>query len=298
MPNQLIADNILNAQLLLNTQSTLGEGAIWNHIDQTLYWVDIDQHLLHWLDPISNLHDTATLPKKITTVVPTLKGGLLIALEDGIYNYNKTTSELSLRQANPENNITKNRFNDGKCDPAGRFWVGTIGKEKSAALYCMDANYTLQTMETNITNSNGILWSPDQKTMYYIDTPTYKVVAYDFDNKTGLVSNPQTVITIPTTMGRPDGATIDSEGMVWVAIWGGYCVSRWNPQTGKLISIVEVPSKNITSCAFGGENLDTLYITSAKGQATTDELLQYPNSGSLFSIKPGVTGIKANFFAG
>ncbi|MFA4870405.1 MAG: SMP-30/gluconolactonase/LRE family protein [Pedobacter sp.] len=298
MSNQLSSNSILKAQLVLDIQSTLGEGAIWNHTDQRLYWVDIDQHLLHWFDPLTKLHQTSSLPKKITTVVPTLKEELLIALEDGIYNYNKSTNELQLRHVNPENNITGNRFNDGKCDPLGRFWVGTMGKEQSAALYCMSKDYSLQTIQTGITNSNGILWSPDQKTMYYIDTPTSKVAAYNFNNNTGQVSNPQTVITIPSHIGRPDGATIDSDGMVWIAMWGGYCVTRWNPKTGELLSTIEVPSKNITSCAFGGEKLDTLYITSAKGQMTNSDLADYPNSGGLFAIKPGISGIKSNFFAG
>jgi sugar lactone lactonase YvrE len=298
MSNQLSSNSILKAQLVLDIQSTLGEGAIWNHTDQRLYWVDIDQHLLHWFDPLTKLHQTSSLAKKITTVVPTSKGELLIALEDGIYSYNKSTAELQLRHINPENDLTGNRFNDGKCDPAGRFWVGTMGKEQSAALYCMNKDYNLQVMQTGITNSNGILWSPDQKTMYYIDTPTCKVMAYDFNNNTGQITNPQTAISIPTQIGRPDGATIDSDGMVWIAMWGGYSVTRWNPKTGELILTIEVPSKNITSCAFGGENLDTLYITSAKGQATNSDLIDYPNSGGLFAIKPGATGIKTNIFAG
>ncbi|MEQ7800761.1 SMP-30/gluconolactonase/LRE family protein [Pedobacter sp. ASV1-7] len=298
MPNQLSSSSTLKAQLVLDTQSILGEGAIWNYADQKLYWVDIDQHLLHQLNPLNNLHQTTYLPKKITTVVPTINGELLVALEDGVYSYNKSTSELQLRHVNPENNLTGNRFNDGKCDPAGRFWVGTMGKERSAALYCMNADYILQTMQTGITNSNGILWSLDQKTMYYIDTPTCKVSAYDFDNNTGQLSNPRSVITIPINMGRPDGATIDSEGMIWIAMWGGYCVTRWNPKTGELLSKIEVPSKNITSCAFGGEKLDTLYITSAKGQISDSDLSDYPNSGGLFAVKPGINGIKSNFFAG
>lgn len=286
----------LKAELLLNTNSLLGEGAIWSHDDQTLYWVDIEQKKLHWLNPSTSEHNTFTLPKKITAAIPTSKGTLLITLADGIYHYNPTTHNLTLIRLNPENETTGNRFNDGKCDPIGNFWIGTMGEHQSAALYRLNTDLTLTTILTGITNSNGILWSPDQKTMYYIDTPTYKVTAYDFDNHTGQITNPRIVITVPAHMGYPDGATIDSEGMIWIALWGGYCVSRWNPKTGDLLSTVEVSSKNVTSCAFGGPMLDTLYITTARTQLSADDLKQHPNSGGLFVVKPGISGIKANFF--
>lgn len=287
---------ILNAQLLLDTHSTLGEGAIWNHEDQKLYWVDIEQKKLHWLTPLASAHHTVTFTKKITTVVPAKKEELILGMEDGIYSYTKSSGKLTLIKSNPENRSTGNRFNDGKCDPNGRLWIGTMGEHQSAALYRLDADHSLHTMQTGITNSNGILWSGDKKTMYYIDTPTYKVTAYDFNNETGQITNPQTVITVPEQMGYPDGATIDAEGMIWIALWGGYSVSRWNPKNGQLLLIIKVPSKNVTSCAFGGTDLDTLYITSASTQLTNSELTQYPNSGGLFSVKPGVKGIEANSF--
>jgi len=297
MPNHTISSkSILKADLLLNTSSVLGEGAIWNHQDEMLYWVDIEQKQLHWLEPISQKHETISFEKKISTVVPTLKGALLIALEDGIYNYNTSTQELNLIQPNPENSSTGNRFNDGKCDPSGRFWVGTLGNNESAALYRLDADYKFHTILTGITNSNGILWSPDNQTMYHIDTPTYEVKAYEFDNNTGQISNCRTAITVPKHMGYPDGATIDSEGMIWIALWGGYSVSRWDPNTGELISMVTVDSKNVSSCAFGGKNLDTLYITTAKTQVSPEALNEHPYSGGLFVVKPGVKGIKANLF--
>lgn len=296
MSSNLPFKHTSKSNLLLDTHSTLGEGAIWNHEDQMLYWVDIEQKKLHWLEPLTLAHQTATFSKKTTTVVPTTKGKLLIGMEDGIYSYDKSIDKLTLITLNPENNSTQNRFNDGKCDPAGRLWIGTMGDHQSAALYCLKADNNLHTMQTGITNSNGILWSPDHNTMYYIDTPTYQVKAYDFNTDTGKITNPRIVITVPTHMGYPDGATIDSEGMIWIALWGGYCVSRWNPKTGELLSTITVPSKNVTSCAFGGKNLDTLYITSARGQLSEDELIRYPHSGGLFTAKPGVTGMQTNLF--
>lgn len=289
---------ILKADLLLDTGSELGEGAIWDWKEQKLYWVDIEQKLLHWFDPLSQYHETASLPKRIATVVPTSNGALLIALEDGIYSYNTSTLRLNLIRPNPENGSTGNRFNDGKCDPAGRLWVGTMGENGSAALYRLDGNYILHKILTGVTNSNGILWAPDNQTMYHIDTPTYEVKAYEFDNDTGQIANCRIAITVPKQMGYPDGATIDAEGMIWIALWGGYAVSRWNPMTGELISVIEVDSKNVSSCAFGGKNLDTLYITTAKAQLTPEALSEHPHSGGLFVVKPGPKGIKANFFGG
>lgn len=298
MPNHTtVSKTILKAALLLDTSSVLGEGAIWSSEDQKLYWVDIEQKLLHSFSAKTLEHESTLFKKKITAIVPTLKGELLITLEDGIYYYKKSTKELNLIHLNPENESTGNRFNDGKCDPAGRFWLGTMGNHESAALYRLNIDYTLNTVQTGITNSNGILWSPDKQTMYHIDTPTYEVKAYDFDNNTGQISNPRVIIKVPEYMGYPDGATIDSEGMIWIALWGGYSVSRWNPKTGTLISIITVDSKNVSSCAFGGENLDTLYITTAKIQVTQEALNKHPYSGGLFFVKPGVTGIKANLFA-
>lgn len=288
----------LKASLLLDTRSALGEGAIWNDTDQKLYWVDIDTGLLHWFDPLTALKETAAFDQKISTVVPTQQGNLLVALKDGIYSYEKASGQLELLISNPENDSSGNRFNDGKCDPSGRLWVGTMGDEQSANLYRVDQDHSIYTMKTQVSTSNGIVWSLDKKTMFYIDTSTHKVVAYDYDDHSGQISNPVDAIIIPKNMGKPDGSTIDSEGMIWIALWGGYAVTRWNPKTGDLLCKIEVASKNITSCAFGGKNLDTLYITTARTKTSEEELELYPNSGALFVIKPGVTGIKANQFSG
>ena len=294
-PNPTIP--LLKARLLLDSRSALGEGAIWNHEDQKLYWVDIDRGSLHWFDPISLHHETAFVGQKISTVVPTTNGNLLLALKDGVYTYQKTTSQLNLIAPNPENNISGNRFNDGKCDPSGRLWLGTMGKPQSAALYRVDPDHSIQIMQTSVTTSNGIAWSADKKKMYYIDTSTQKVVAYVYDDKTGQISAPCDSIVIPVSMGTPDGCTMDSEGMIWIALWGGYSAGRWNPQTGELLCKVEIPAKNVTSCAFGGAELDTLYLTTARASVPEAELKQYPYSGGVFVVNPGVKGIKANHFA-
>jgi sugar lactone lactonase YvrE len=289
----LSAQKVLKAELLLDTKSDLGEGAIWHPKEKKLYWVDINQGLLHRYDPATRTNETIELGQKVGTVVPANCGNAIVALHDGIYRYCFTDKKLELLQPNPENSTTKNRFNDGKCDPTGRFWVGTIGANNSAALYRLDADNSIHIMKRDVGTSNGIVWSLDKKTMYYIDTNTGKVAAYDYDNTTGDIANPRDAIVIPKGMGGPDGSTIDSEGMIWIAHWGGSCVARWNPGTGELLCKVEVAAQQVTSCAFGGENLDTLFITTAREGLNEKDLLEYPLSGGIFVVKPGVKGTPA-----
>ncbi|MDR1583017.1 MAG: SMP-30/gluconolactonase/LRE family protein [Prevotellaceae bacterium] len=292
----LSAQTVLKAELLLNTKSDLGEGSIWHPKEKKLYWVNISKGFLHLYDPSTGKNETVELGQQVGTVVPSTKGNAIVALRDGIYLYCFINRKLELLYPNPEKSTTGNRFNDGKCDPAGRFWVGTIGAHNSAALYRMDAGKSVSVMKREVGTSNGIVWSLDKKTMYYIDTNTGKVVAYDYDNRTGDISNPHDAVIIPKGMGAPDGSTIDSEGMIWVAHWGGACVTRWNPKTGELLYKVEVPAKQVTSCAFGGKNLDILYITTAREGLGDKDLQEYPLSGGLFVVKPGVKGVKANLF--
>lgn len=292
----LYAQTVLKAELILDAKSDLGEGAIWHPKEKKLYWVDINRGLLHRYDPATGLNGTTELGQKAGTVVPTNKGNAIVALHDGIYLYRFASGKLKLLQPNPEKSTTGNRFNDGKCDPAGRFWVGTIGPDNSAALYRMDADNSIRVMKREVGTSNGIVWSRNRKTMYYTDTNTGKVVAYDYDNRTGGISGPRDAIVVPREMGAPDGSTTDAEGMIWIAHWGGSCVARWNPETGELLCKVEVPAKHVTSCAFGGKNLDILYITTAREGLGEKDLQEYPLSGGLFAVKPGVKGIRANFF--
>jgi len=190
----------------------------------------------------------------------------------------------------------KNRFNDGKIDPNGRYWVGTMaencsGTEGSLICFRNDKTWTLE--RQNIGISNGLAWSSDRKTMYYIDSPTKKVVAFDFDESNGKISNERVAVEIEGD-GIPDGMTIDSEDHIWVAIWGGQKVVRYNPATGKEDRHIKIPqAKNITSCCFGGPNLTTLYITTSK--LDTDKN-KFPLAGGLFSIDIGVKGTVMNRF--
>ena len=286
------------ATLALKTDALLGEGAFWNHATQTFFWVDIQGKALHIYDPATQTNRTLPTPSRIGTVVPARGNQAIIALEDGAYLIDTQTGDLEPFAA-IEADQPDNRFNDGKCDPAGRLWVGsmsTVGKKSSGSLYMVDKQGGVTRQLDSVTTSNGIVWTADQKTMYYIDTPTRKIRAFDFDMATGDISGERVAVEVADSLGSPDGMAIDREGMLWVGMWKGQAVARFNPQTGEFISKIEVPALNVTACAFGGENLDTLYITTASVGMSEEQRLNFPDAGSVFKAVPGVIGVKSPFF--
>jgi len=291
------AMEVYKAELELEIPASLGEGAIWNHQTNTFWWVDIEGRKLNIYDPETKSNREIDVKERIGTVVPSKNGGAIIALENGIFHLDLETEKMNLI-CNPLEELDTIRFNDGKCDPAGRLWVGSMSlkfKKGAASLYSIEPDGSFRKVFGGVTVSNGINWSNDHKILYYIDTPLGNVRAWDYDNETGEISNERIVVSIPDGIGGPDGMTIDAEGKLWVAQWGGNMVGRWDPETGELIGKVEVPAPNVTSCAFGGPDLDVLYITTAGGdnQKMREE---YPLAGSVFKVSPGVKGVKADFY--
>lgn len=276
-------------------KAKLGEGSIWDPNKQVLYWIDIEDGLLFEYNPLTKLTLTHKAGKKIGTIVPETNKTVILALQDGVYRMFLENDSLEFI-AKPSSLLDNQRFNDGKCDPDGRFWLGSIGPKNTCFLYKLDNDGTIAEMLDNITTSNGITWSLDSKKMYYIDTNSGKVRQFDYDLKNGTISNEKTIVEIPGNIGYPDGMTIDSEGKLWVALWSGSAVHRYDPETGELLQKISVPAKNVTSCAFGGKDLDELYITCASIGMSDEEALKLPDAGKLFVIKPGVKGVKANFF--
>lgn len=288
-----------DVELVIDSKSELGEGAIWNYKTGELMWVNIKGKILNFYNPRTGNNKEMFTGQTIGTVVPTEAGNVLVALQNGIYTFDIKTGSKKLL-VNPEEDLPNNRFNDGKCDPAGRFWAGTmstIGEKNTGTLYRFNSDSTVQAMIKTVSISNGIVWSIDKTKMYYIDTPTHKVMGYDYNNETGEIRTPKVAVEIPAEMGSPDGMTIDADGNIWVALWGGNAVACWNPETGKLVRKIEVPAKNVTSCAFGDKDLGTLYITTAREGNSDEELEQYPHSGGVFKTRPGVKGVNAFFFA-
>ena len=278
--------------------SQWGEGPIW--WGNSLFYVDIAGNKLLRLEPHTSEETIWEIGERIGTIVPSEDDDEVIYAGDtGYVRFNlKTGSKTTL--ADPEASMRgKNRFNDGKCDPAGRFWAGTISMIKdtgSANLYCLDTDGSLSLKVSGVTNSNGICWTADATKMFYIDTPTQNVRAYDYDLESGAISNTRVVIDTAAHgyNSSPDGMTIDADGMLWVAFCHGACVVRFDPQKDKEIQRVDLPCIETTACTFGGENLDRLFVTTGI-KADLDE----PNAGKVFVIDGlGVKGVPAFAFKG
>ena len=287
-------------ELVLDSKSDLGEGAIWNHETQRLYWIDITGKILNIYNPALGNNKEMMTGQMIGTVVPSARGNVIVALQNGIYAMDIQTGTKKLI-VDPESDKPGNRFNDGKCDPAGRLWAGTMRQDATGndgALYRMEGSGSVKKMIPDVGISNGIVWSADVKYMYYIDSPSQKVMRYQYDEETGEISHPEVAVEIPQEMGLPDGMSIDSEGNLWVALWGGSAVGCWNPETGKLVRKLKVPAKNVTSCAFGDSDFKTLYITTARQDMSPEELTELPLSGGLFKVRTEVAGTPAFFFKG
>lgn len=281
-----------------NTIYQLGEGALWDQANQRLLYIDILGKQLVVYYPDEDRKYRYDMPSMIGTVVCESENTVLVALQDGIYRYSFDSGELDFLACPPENDDTQ-RFNDGKCDPAGRFWVGTMSlqrEKKASHLFRFDGDGSIHTMLDGITISNGIVWNSSKTKMYYIDTPTHQVMEYRYDHETGTISEPRVAVDIPDGMGGPDGMTIDSEDKIWVAMWGGSAVCRFDPLSGELLEKIPVPARNVTSCAFGGPELKTLYITTARQGTSEEELRQFPDAGKSFKIKLNHQGVPGHCY--
>lgn len=288
------------ARLEYEIQAQLGEGAYWDAPTQRFYWVDILGKQLHIYDPATKKNTSFPTPSRIGTVVPQTDSTAVVALDYGIYLMNTNNGAISVL-SDIEHDLPENRFNDGKCDPMGNLWVGSMNLEEKApsgSVYKIDPMGNTTKMIDSVTISNGLVWTKDRRTFYYIDTPTAMIRAYDFDPETANISNRRDAVYVDPAIGYPDGMAIDAEDKLWVGLWNGNAVARFDPLTGKLMEKIEVPeAHNVTACAFGGPNLDLLYITTARKDMTEDELKEKPLSGSLFVAEPGVKGVASTRFA-
>ncbi len=287
--------------VVVNHTCLLGEGPVWDNQNDRILWVDILRGDIHAFYPDTRIFKTFNTGKLIGSIAIRSRGGLIAALQDGFALIDMEKMQIEPLK-NPEAHLPNNRFNDGKCDPSGRFWAGTMPlseDKKSGSVYAIDRDFLVTKKIEGVTISNGMSWSKDHTLFYYIDTPTFEVAAYDFNKQTGNISNKRTIITIPKEHGYPDGMAIDSEGMVWIAHWNGWQVTRWNPVTGEQLHHISLPVAKVTSCTFGGKSLDDLYITTASKDLTKDELKQQPFAGSTFVIRNcGYTGLPAFPFKG
>ncbi len=224
----------------------------------------------------------------------------MLGLQSGFARLDLETEVLT-RLVSPSECPAGHRFNDGKCDPAGRFLAGSMNDTvttPTGSLYSLAPDGTLTTLIKNVSISNGLAWSPDYRTFYFIDTPTRQVTAYDYDLATGEIDHPRPVVSVPEKMGLPDGMTSDSEGMLWVALWGGAKLSRWDPATGRLLAEIAFPALNVSSCCFGGPELTELFVTTARQGMNARQLAKHPLSGGLFRLHTTVRGMPTFVFGG
>ena len=287
-------------ELVLDAKATLGEAPCWDSEKQLLYWVDILEKKVCIFNPFTKVNREILLNQNVSAIVPRNVKEVVLTLENGFYLLNLETEILSnLHEL--EGHLPNNRFNDGKCDAKGRFWAGTMDKfyaKEKGSLYCLDTDITVKRKLGSVSISNGLTWSFDNQFMYFIDTLTKKVVQYNFNIHSGEIDTPTEVINFSGVEGLPDGMTIDEEGMLWIAHWGGSKVSRWDPKKGNQLMEIIIPAINVTSCTFGGEDLSELYITTARTGLAAKHLRQYPFSGGVFKIKTGVKGRPSYSFKG
>jgi sugar lactone lactonase YvrE len=283
----------MKAEMVLDARAELGEGPAWLADRRLLLWVDITPGLVHLFDPSTGRDQVLEVGQPVGAAVPAAGDRLILAVRDGFALLEMASGRVELI-AEVERHLPSNRMNDGKCDPAGRFWAGTMALEErhgAGCLYRLDGRRRVEQMIDGVGISNGIGWSPDQKTMYYIDTLEGRVDILDYEASTGAISNRRPLVSIEN--GAPDGMTVDAEGGLWVAVWGGSRVVHVLPD-GSAAGEIELPVSRVTSCCFGGPELSDLYITTARQGLSAEERAAEPTAGSLFRCRPGIKGLPTN----
>jgi sugar lactone lactonase YvrE len=283
------------AELVVDARARLGEGPVWCAGEGVLYWVDIESSRVHRYDPVTGSDEFLDVGEPVGAVVPTRSGGLAMAVKHG-FGIVDSWPQPPRMLAGVEADRPETRMNDGACDTSGRFWAGTMHAEeepRQGALYRLDPNGTVTRMVEDVSISNGIGWSPDDTVMYYVDTPTRGVDAFDFDADRGELSGRRRLFDIDPADGWPDGLVVDAEGCLWIGLWDGWAVRRYEPD-GTLVGIADVRCARVTKCAFGGPALDELYITTASPDEPSED---QPHAGGLFRVSPGVRGLPATPFA-
>ena len=287
--------------------SLLGESPFWHPDEAALYWCDIPGKKLNRWHPGSTAHKSWSFDSEPGCVAPLPDGRLLLAMRDGLFRFDPQSGDRH-RLSPPPYETKHERFNDGKADPQGRLWVGTIYEPRTsaaAALYCWDGK-KLQRMAGDVTVSNGLAFSPDGHTLYWADTPSHRVMAYDFNPQAGTLLNPRVLVQFETKVadqdlalygGRPDGAAVDAEGAYWCAMFEGQRLLRIAPD-GRLLQELRLPVRCPTMPCFGGPDLRTLYITTSREKRPAAELAAQPLAGCVLHMPVDVPGLPVNFARG
>lgn len=279
-------------ELYIDARATLGESPAWDAKTQTLYWVDVlERHIYAGAKRILQLDDY------VGCLAPRKKGGLILAQGRG-FRLVMPDMKTVRRLPSPRGEPLHNRFNDGKCDPRGRFVAGTMDhneKEDTGVLYSLSPEGPAKKLLTHVRISNGLAWSPDGRVMYFIDTPSRQVLAFDYDLDTGKLFGARVIIQFDKSFGWPDGMTSDTDGNLWIAMWGGARISQWQPD-GMLLAQFGVEAMNVTSCVFGGPGMNELFITTALAGTDAASFRKFPHAGGVFHMETHVTGLPSYEF--
>ena len=287
-------------ECVVAAEATLGEGPVWDAAAQCLWWVDIFGCKVHRFDPATGEDRVIETPSTVGAVAVRQGGGLVAALRDGFYLFDPESGEARVIDR-PEPDKPDNRFNDGKCDRRGRFWAGTMHmseQQPTGDLYRLDGDGRVTRFAAGALVTNGMAWSPDNTVMYFADSARRTIYRYAYDIETGDLAEREVFVTVPEDAGYPDGATVDADGCLWGTHWEGWRVTRYDPD-GRIDRVIELPVPKVTSCSFGGPDLNVLYLTSARHGLDAAALAAAPLSGGVFAVTvDGVTGLPETRYAG
>jgi D-xylonolactonase len=273
----------------------LAEGPLWQA--GNLYWVDIKACNLHRLNLSTNSHETRHFQEQLTSISPAVSGDFIVTTRHGVARLARFEADL-IPLVDVESAIASNRFNDAKVDTNGELWAGTMDDgetDATGSLYRIGTDLSVSKEDTGYYITNGPTFSPDGTYLYHTDSAKKEI--YRFKLSANGLSERQLFISLGDAHGHPDGMTVDANGCIWVCEYGGWGISKFDHE-GNFLSKLDLPVSNVTSCTFGGDNLDVLFVTSAAKGLTASELEEQPMAGSIFQLVPGVTGLETNVFGG
>jgi sugar lactone lactonase YvrE len=285
---------------VVQSQDSLGESVVWCPRSRKVWWLDILKPCLQSYDPATGAHKVYPLPgPNCGCAALRTSGGFVLAMDNGLHSFDPESGRLELL-FHPEPQPPSNRYNDGRCDRRGRFWLGTMDsaiRGPSGSLYRLGADRSVKKFLEGITVPNSTAFSPDDRTMYFADTPKHTIWAFDFDIDAGVISNQRAFADLSARRGLPDGSCIDAEGFLWNAEFAGKRLTRYAPD-GRVDRTVDVPVTSPTCCCFGGDNLETLYVTSSTHEHSAEQRKAEPFRGGLLALNVGVRGLPEAMYGG